>query len=109
MDRLVVGAMNWITPAHELEDHFFPQAFWMVDAYHERIAPIPGYTAKKNYTEINQLENNKKGIQRIQLKIHFQAFFDKRRREIVSAYLCKKLKKNRLTLSTDSCNMANGA
>lgn len=59
---VVVGAMNWITPAHELEDHFFPQAFWMVDAYHERIAPIAGYTAKKNYTELNQLENTKKGV-----------------------------------------------
>lgn len=59
---VVVGAMNWITPAHELEDYFFPQAFWMVDAYHEKIAPIPGYTPKKNYTELSQIETNKKGV-----------------------------------------------
>ena len=59
---VVVGAKNWITPAHELEDYFFPQAFWLVDAYHEKLAPIPGYTAKHNFTELEQLESNKKGV-----------------------------------------------
>ena len=59
---VVVGAKNWITPAHELEDYFFPQPFWLVDAYHEKIAPIPGYTAKHNFTELEQLKNNKRGV-----------------------------------------------
>jgi 2-oxoisovalerate dehydrogenase E1 component len=59
---VVVGAKNWITPAHELEDYFFPQPFWLVDAYHEKIAPIPGYTAKHNFTELEQIENNKRGV-----------------------------------------------
>lgn len=59
---VVVGAKNWITPAHELEDYFFPQPFWLVDAYHERIAPIPGYTPKHNFTELEQIEANKKGV-----------------------------------------------
>jgi len=59
---VVVGAKNWITPAHELEDYFFPQAFWMVDAYHEKLAPIPGYTAKHNFTELEQIESNKRGV-----------------------------------------------
>jgi 2-oxoisovalerate dehydrogenase E1 component len=59
---VVVGAKNWITPAHEIEDYFFPQPHWMVDAYHERIAPIPGYVAKHNFTELEQIRNNKKGV-----------------------------------------------
>ena len=59
---VVVGAKNWITPAHELEDYFFPQAFWLVDAYHEKLAPIPGYIAKHNYTELEQIRNNKRGV-----------------------------------------------
>lgn len=59
---VVVGAKNWITPAHELEDYFFPQAFWMVDAFHQKISPIPGYTAKQNFTELEQINNNKKGV-----------------------------------------------
>jgi 2-oxoisovalerate dehydrogenase E1 component len=59
---VVVGAKNWITPAHELEDYFFPQAFWMVDAYHEKLAPISGYTAKHNFTELEQIESNKRGV-----------------------------------------------
>lgn len=59
---VVVGAKNWITPAHELEDYFFPQPFWFVDAYHEKIAPIPGYTAKHNFTELEQIDKNKKGV-----------------------------------------------
>lgn len=59
---VVVGAKNWITPAHELEDYFFPQPHWLVDAYHEKIAPIPGYVAKHNFTELEQIENNKKGV-----------------------------------------------
>ncbi len=59
---VVVGAKNWITPAHEIEDYFFPQPFWFVDAYHEKIAPIPGYVPKHNYTELEQISANKKGV-----------------------------------------------
>ena len=44
---VVVGSRNWITPAHELEKFFFPQEDWIIDAIHERIMPIPGYTAVK--------------------------------------------------------------
>ncbi len=58
----VVGAKNWITPAHELEDYFFPQPFWYVDAFHERISPIAGYTPKHNFTELEQINSNKRGV-----------------------------------------------
>ncbi|MDD3780206.1 MAG: thiamine pyrophosphate-dependent enzyme, partial [Proteiniphilum sp.] len=33
----VLGSRNWITPAHELEDAFFPQPSWFLDVIHERI------------------------------------------------------------------------
>lgn len=41
---VVVGSRNWITPAKEMEDDFFPQAHWIIDAIHERIVPLPGHT-----------------------------------------------------------------
>ena len=31
----VVGARNWITPAAEMEDSFFPQKEWILDTIHE--------------------------------------------------------------------------
>ena len=33
----VLGSRNWITPAHELEEAFFPQPGWFLDMIHERI------------------------------------------------------------------------
>ena len=39
----VLGAW-WITPVYELEKDFFPQADWFLDAYHQRICPLPQYT-----------------------------------------------------------------
>ena len=59
---VVVGAKNWITPAHELEDAFFPQPEWIVDAIHERILPLPGHTCSHNFTELEQIRENKLGI-----------------------------------------------
>ncbi|MGQ9909141.1 MAG: alpha-ketoacid dehydrogenase subunit alpha/beta [Candidatus Flexifilum sp.] len=40
---VVVGARNWITPPAELEETFFPQAAWILDAIHEAIVPLPGH------------------------------------------------------------------
>ncbi len=59
---VVVGAKNWITPAHELEDAFFPQPEWMIDAIHERILPLPGHTCSHNSTELEQILENKQGV-----------------------------------------------
>ena len=39
----VVGARNWITPAAEMEDLFFPQPAWLLDAIHTSLLPLPGY------------------------------------------------------------------
>ena len=59
---IVVGAKNWITPAHELEDAFFPQPEWIVDAIHERILPLPGHVCTHNCTELEQIRENKLGV-----------------------------------------------
>ncbi|MDO5533677.1 MAG: thiamine pyrophosphate-dependent enzyme [Propionibacteriaceae bacterium] len=47
---VVMGARNHITPAPELEDLFFPQASWIVDAVHERILPLEGHVPGSNQT-----------------------------------------------------------
>lgn len=59
---VVVGSRNWITPAHELEDYFFPQPEWIIDAIHERILPLEGHTCENNFTEAEQLDRNARGI-----------------------------------------------
>ncbi|MDR1620045.1 MAG: dehydrogenase [Clostridiales bacterium] len=58
----VVGAKNWITPAHELEDAFFPQPHWIIDAIHERLLPLKGHVCRHNFTQLEQLRENKRGI-----------------------------------------------
>ena len=59
---VVVGAKNWITPAHELENFFFPQPDWIIDAIHEKILPLKGHVPKNNFTANEQLRINKLGI-----------------------------------------------
>ena len=59
---VVVGARNWITPAAELEEMFFPQADWLLDAIHERICPLPGHTVKTNQTASEMKRRNRKGV-----------------------------------------------
>jgi 2-oxoisovalerate dehydrogenase E1 component len=59
---VVVGSRNWITPAHEHEQFFFPQPDWIVDAIHEKIVPLKGHTAKNNFTVNEQLRRNREGI-----------------------------------------------
>ena len=59
---VVVGSRNWIIPAHELEDYFFPQASWIIDAIHERILPLDGHIPGNDFTEEEQIERNAKGI-----------------------------------------------
>ena len=59
---VIIGAQNWITPAFEYDKEFFPQVDWFIDAVHERIMPLKGYTAKKNYTDTELLRKAKKGV-----------------------------------------------
>ncbi len=58
----VVGARNWITPAAELEDAFFPQAAWIIDTIHERILPLGGHTPSSQQATSRIVELNQAGI-----------------------------------------------
>ena len=59
---VVIGAKNWITPAYELENSFFPQPEWIIDAIHEKILPLKGHTSKTNFTNLEMIRTNKVGL-----------------------------------------------
>ncbi len=59
---VVVGSRNWTVPAYELENYFFPQPEWILDAIHERIVPLKGLTVTSNVTENEQIRRNKQGV-----------------------------------------------
>ncbi len=59
---VVVGSRNWITPAYELEDYFFPQASWILDAIHERIVPLKDHKVSNNYTIGEQQRRSRLGV-----------------------------------------------
>jgi 2-oxoisovalerate dehydrogenase E1 component len=59
---VVVGSRNWITPAHELEDYFFPQPEWFVDAIHEKLVPLDGHQPENDFSDEEQLDRNARGI-----------------------------------------------
>ena len=59
---VVVGSRNWIIPAHELEDYFFPQADWIVDAIHERILPLKGHKVSNDFTDEKKIWRAARGI-----------------------------------------------
>jgi 2-oxoisovalerate dehydrogenase E1 component len=59
---VVVGSRNWIIPAHEMEQYFFPQESWILDAIHEKIIPLKGHQVKNNFTCLEQLRRNRLGI-----------------------------------------------
>jgi len=59
---VVVGSRNWIVPAYELENYFFPQPDWLLDAIHERIIPLKGHRVTSNATPNEQIRRNKYGV-----------------------------------------------
>jgi 2-oxoisovalerate dehydrogenase E1 component len=59
---VVVGSRNWITPAYELEEAFFPQPSWFLDAIHEKIVPLAGYVPGENFTDNEQIRRAKLGV-----------------------------------------------
>ncbi len=59
---VVVGSRNWITPAFELEQYFFPQPDWIIDAIHERILPLKGHQIKNNFTISEEIRRNRLGV-----------------------------------------------
>jgi 2-oxoisovalerate dehydrogenase E1 component len=59
---VVVGSRNWITPAYELEEYFFPQPSWIIDAIHQRILPLSGHLSANDFSDGQLLKRNNLGI-----------------------------------------------
>ena len=58
----VVGARNWITPAAEMENVFFPQVEWILDTIHERVLPLPGHAVTTDQGTPEMLRRNRRGV-----------------------------------------------
>ncbi len=58
----VVGSRDWITPAAELEQLFFPQKEWILDAIHERLLPLPGHVPGTVQTAGEIARRNRLGV-----------------------------------------------
>jgi len=59
---VVVGARNWIVPAHELEDYFFPQPSWIIDAIHQRILPLEGHKISEDFSDETIKRRSREGV-----------------------------------------------
>ena len=59
---VVVGSRNWITPAYEMEEYFFPQPDWILDAINERIIPLKGHQNKTDFSTKKSIALNKEGV-----------------------------------------------
>jgi 2-oxoisovalerate dehydrogenase E1 component len=59
---VVVGARNWITPADEVEDAFFPFPCDILDAVHEHILPLKGYSVKRPTNREELLRRGRLGV-----------------------------------------------
>ena len=59
---VVVGSRNWITPCAEVEEDFFPQPSWMIDAIHQNILPLPGHVMSTNPTTGEMIKRYREGV-----------------------------------------------
>jgi len=59
---VVVGSRNWITPAYEMEEYFFPQVEWILDAIHERIIPLKNHTVTSDWSVETQMKRSRLGV-----------------------------------------------
>ncbi|MCX6330976.1 MAG: thiamine pyrophosphate-dependent enzyme [Bacteroidia bacterium] len=59
---VVVGSRNWIIPAFEMEEFFFPQPDWILDAIHEKIMPLKGHEPKHDFSNKKTISLNKEGV-----------------------------------------------
>jgi 2-oxoisovalerate dehydrogenase E1 component len=59
---VVLGARNWISPAAEMEEDFFPQPEWLIDLVHERILPLAGHTPTTVQTTGELVRINRGGV-----------------------------------------------
>jgi 2-oxoisovalerate dehydrogenase E1 component len=59
---VVVGSRNWITPAYEMEEYFFPQPDWILDAINEKIIPLKGHKALTDWSSEKSIKLNREGV-----------------------------------------------
>jgi 2-oxoisovalerate dehydrogenase E1 component len=59
---VIVGARNWITPADEQEDAFFPYPNDILDAVHEHIRPLKGYSVVRKCDNAELMRRSREGI-----------------------------------------------
>jgi len=59
---VVVGSRNWITPADEVEDSFFPQPSDMIDAVHEHVLPLKGYAPVRECSRSDLMRRSAQGV-----------------------------------------------
>ena len=59
---VVVGSRNWIIPAHEMENYFFPQPAWIIDAINEKIIPLKGHQPENDFSAKKSLLLNRGGV-----------------------------------------------
>lgn len=59
---VVVGSRNWIVPAYEMEDCFFPQTDWILDAIHTSIVPLDGHKVKNDFSAEEKIRRSKLGV-----------------------------------------------
>ncbi len=59
---VVIGSRNWITPADEVEDSFFPMPADFLDAVHEYILPLQGYQLNRGCSREDLLRRSREGV-----------------------------------------------
>ena len=59
---VTLGARNWITPPDEVEDSFFPYSTDILDAIHQHILPLKGYTVGRSCDNTELLRRSTNGI-----------------------------------------------
>ncbi len=59
---VVVGSRNWITPAYEMEEYFFPQPGWIIDAIHQKIMPLKGHSPQYDFSDKKTIALNRYGV-----------------------------------------------
>ena len=58
----VVGARNWITPADEVEDAFFPYPEDIIDAVHQHVLPLDGYQPRRRCDNEDVIRRYRQGV-----------------------------------------------
>jgi 2-oxoisovalerate dehydrogenase E1 component len=59
---VIVGARNWITPADEVEDAFFPFPSDILDAIHTHLIPLKGYSVQRECSTSELLRRSSLGV-----------------------------------------------